>query len=103
MRVEKAEILKLAKLARLEFTDAEIDKLGDSLGNLVGMLDSLKQLKLDDVEPMTAVDSSPRPLRPDVEQPMLSKERPWRTHPKSTSNTSRSRKSSGAKSAWNKA
>jgi aspartyl-tRNA(Asn)/glutamyl-tRNA(Gln) amidotransferase subunit C len=75
MRVEKAEILKLAKLARLEFSDAEIEKLGDSLGDLVGMLDTLKQLKLDNVEPMTAVDSSPRPLRPDVEQPMLPKEK----------------------------
>ena len=75
MRVEKAEILKLAKLARLEFTDPEIEKLGDSLGDLVGMLDTLKQLKLDNVEPMTAVDSSPRPLRPDVELPMLPKEK----------------------------
>jgi aspartyl-tRNA(Asn)/glutamyl-tRNA(Gln) amidotransferase subunit C len=75
MRVEKQEIEKLAKLARLEFSDAEIEKLGDSLGKLVGMLDAMKQLKLDNVEPMTAVDSSPRPLRADVEQPMLPKEK----------------------------
>ena len=61
MRVEKEEILKLAKLARLEFTDEEIARMGDSLGQLVEYLDMLKQLKLDNVEPMTAVDSSPRP------------------------------------------
>jgi len=75
MRVEKDDILNLAKLARLEFSDAEIETLGDSLGKLVGMLDSMKQLKLDDVEPMTAVDPSPRPLRPDVEHVMLPKEK----------------------------
>lgn len=81
MRVEKEEILKLAKLARLEFTDEEIDRMGDSLGQLVEYLDMLKQLKLDDVEPMTAVDSTPHPLRPDVPGPMLSKEQALRNAP----------------------
>jgi aspartyl-tRNA(Asn)/glutamyl-tRNA(Gln) amidotransferase subunit C len=75
MHVEKQEILKLAKLARLEFTDAEIDKLGDSLGDLIEYLDMLKQLKLDDVEPMTAVDNAPRTLRPDAEGKMLPKDK----------------------------
>lgn len=73
MRVEKHEIEKLAKLARLEISPEEIEKLQGSLGDLVGYVDQLKQMKLDDVEPMTAVDDSPRPLRPDVEQPMLPK------------------------------
>jgi aspartyl-tRNA(Asn)/glutamyl-tRNA(Gln) amidotransferase subunit C len=81
VRVEKQEILKLAKLARLEFTEEELGKMGDSLGQLVEYLDVLKQLQLDDVEPMTAVDSAPRPLRPDVEKPMLSKEEALRNAP----------------------
>ena len=81
MRVEKEEVLKLAKLARLEFTEEEITKMGDSLGQLVEYLDMLKQLNLKDVEPMTAVDSAPRPLRPDVEAPMLSKEQALRNAP----------------------
>ncbi len=75
MRVEKQEIEKLAKLARLEVTPEEIEKLQASLGDLVGYLDQLKALKLDDVEPMTAVDDTPRPLRADAEQPMLPKEK----------------------------
>ncbi|HAO98577.1 MAG TPA: Asp-tRNA(Asn)/Glu-tRNA(Gln) amidotransferase GatCAB subunit C [Fibrobacteres bacterium] len=81
MRVEKEEILKLAKLARLEFTDEEIARMGDSLGQLVEYLDMLKQLKLDNVEPMTAVDSSPRPLRPDEQAAMLPKELALRNAP----------------------
>lgn len=75
MRVEKHEIEKLAKLARLEVTPEEMEKLQGSLGDLLGYIDQLKQMKLDDVEPMTAVDDSPRPLRADVEQPMLPKEK----------------------------
>ena len=81
MRVEKEEILKLAKLARREFTEEEIANMGDSLGQLVEYLDILKQLKLDDMEPMTAVDSAPRPLRPDVQGKMLSKEQALRNAP----------------------
>lgn len=75
MHVEKQEILKLAKLARLEFTDAEIENLADSLGSLVEYLDKLKALNLDDVEPMTAVDDAPRALRPDVLGGMLPKDK----------------------------
>ena len=75
MRVEKQEIEKLAKLARLDFTPEEVETLQDSLGKLVGYLDQLGKLKLDDVEPMTAVDDAPRPLRPDVQADMLPKEK----------------------------
>jgi len=75
MRVEKHEIEKLAKLARLDVTPEEIEKLGGSLGSLIEYLDTLGQLDLTTVEPMTAVDDSPRPLRADVEQPMLPKEK----------------------------
>jgi len=81
MRVQKEEILKMAKLARLEITDDEVVRMQGSLGELLEYLDVLKQLDLKDVEPMTAVDSAPRPLRPDVEKPMLSKEQALRNAP----------------------
>ena len=81
MRINRDELLKMAKLARLEFTDAELEKMGDSLGTLVDYLDMLKGLKLDGVEPMTSVDSTARPLRPDVEQAMLPKELALRNAP----------------------
>jgi aspartyl-tRNA(Asn)/glutamyl-tRNA(Gln) amidotransferase subunit C len=73
MRVEKQEIEKLAKLARLEFSPEDLEKLQGSLGSLVEYLDTLKQIDLTGVEPMTAVDDSPRPLRPDVLGEMLPK------------------------------
>lgn len=75
MRVEKQEIEKLARLARLEFSPQEIEALQGSLGDLVGYLDMLKQIDLEGVEPMTAVDDAPRPLRTDVEAAMLPKEK----------------------------
>lgn len=74
MRVEKHEIEKLAKLARLDVTAEEVEKLQGSLGSLIEYLDTLGQLDLEKVEPMTAVDDSPRPLRPDQEAAMLPKE-----------------------------
>ena len=81
MRVEKEEMLKLARLARLEFSETELEKMRESLGGLVEYIDMLKQLDLRGMEPMTAVDSSPRPLRPDREGPMLSKEAALRNAP----------------------
>lgn len=75
MRVDKQEIEKLAKLARLDVPAADIESLQGSLSSLVEYLDTLKQINLDDVEPMTAVDDSARPLRPDVEQGMLPKDK----------------------------
>jgi aspartyl-tRNA(Asn)/glutamyl-tRNA(Gln) amidotransferase subunit C len=75
MRVEKQEIEKLAKLARLEFSPEDLEKLQGSLGSLVEYLDTLKQINLDGVEPMTAVDDAPRPLRPDVLGAMLPKDK----------------------------
>ncbi len=81
MRVEKDEILKMAKLSRLEFSAEELERMRGSLEQLLGYLDVLKQLKLENVEPMMAVDEAPRPLRPDVEQPMLSKAAALRNAP----------------------
>ncbi len=81
MRVEKKEIEKLATLARLDVPAEDIEKLQASLSSLVEYLDTLKQINLDDVEPMTAVDDSARPLRPDVEQEMLPKEKALQNAP----------------------
>ena len=81
MRVEREELLKMAKLARLEITEEEIGRMQESLGNLLAYLDQLRQLKVDGVEPMTSMDSAPRPLREDSVRPMLSKEQALRNAP----------------------
>jgi aspartyl-tRNA(Asn)/glutamyl-tRNA(Gln) amidotransferase subunit C len=73
MQVDREKVLKMAKLSRLEITEAELEKMAGSLSQLVAYMDQLKGLDLKDVEPMLAVDTSARPLRPDEPVPGLDK------------------------------
>ena len=71
----------MAKLARLEFSPEELDGMAGSLNQLVEYMDQLKKLDLKNVEPMMAVDTSPRPLREDEVKPGLDKEHAFRNAP----------------------
>lgn len=81
MEVNREQVLRMAKLSRLELSDAEVVKMTGSLNQLVEYMAILKKIDLKDVEPMLAVDTSPRPLRPDVNEPGLSKEQAFRNAP----------------------
>lgn len=81
MQVDRETVLRMAKLARLEITEAELEKMAGSLSQLVSYMDQLKGLDLRDVEPMLAVDTSARPLRADEPVPGLGKEEVFRNAP----------------------
>lgn len=81
MSVDREIVLRMAKLSRLEITEAELEKMAGSLSQLVAYMDQLKGLDLKEVEPMLAVDTSARPLRPDEVVPGLSKEDAFRNAP----------------------
>jgi aspartyl-tRNA(Asn)/glutamyl-tRNA(Gln) amidotransferase subunit C len=81
MQVSREQVLRMAKLSRLELTEEEIGKMAGSLSQLVSYMDQLKGLDLKDVEPMLAVDTSARALRPDEVQPGLDKEAAFRNAP----------------------
>lgn len=81
MEVNREQVLKMAKLSRLELSDSEVEKMTGSLDKLVGYMAILKQIDLKDVEPMLAVDTSARPLRPDETQPNLPKEKTFGNAP----------------------
>ena len=81
MEVNKEQVLRMAKLSRLELNEAEVDKMAASLNKLVDYMTILKKIDLKDVEPMLAVDTSPRPLRPDENIPSLSKEKAFQNAP----------------------
>lgn len=81
MQVDRDTVLRMAKLSRLEITDAEVEKMAGSMSQLVTYLDQLKGLDLKDVEPMLSVDTSARPLRPDEPTPSLAKEDAFRNAP----------------------
>lgn len=70
----RADVAHLAGLARIQLSDAELDKMVGELGIILESVAQVQRAPIDDVEPM----SHPMPLvnitRPDVVRPSLSPE-----------------------------
>jgi aspartyl-tRNA(Asn)/glutamyl-tRNA(Gln) amidotransferase subunit C len=81
MEVNRDQVLRMAKLSRLELTEADVEKMTKSMDQLVEYMKILKEIDLRDVEPMLAVDTSSRPMREDVNIPSLTKEQAFRNAP----------------------
>ncbi len=81
MEVNRDQVLRMAKLSRLELTEADVEKMTVSMNQLVEYMKVLKEINLSEVEPMLAVDTSPRPMREDVLVPGLTKEQAFRNAP----------------------
>lgn len=64
--LEREEVLKLAKLSRLEVAEEDIESVKAHLDKMLNHLEALKVLNLSDVEPMTAVENGATILREDV-------------------------------------
>ena len=56
----------VAKLARLELTDAERDKMAVELSNILEHIEAIQKLDLEGVEPTSHVVDVVNALRPDV-------------------------------------
>ena len=81
MEVNAEQVLRMAKLSRLELSAAEVEKMTISMNQLVDRIHVLKELDLSKVEPMLAVDTTPRPMREDVLIPSLTKEQAFQNAP----------------------
>ena len=81
MEVNRDQVLRMAKLSRLELTDEEVEKMTGSMNQLVEYMTILKEIDLTGVEPMLAVDTSSRPMREDVLVPSLTKEQAFANAP----------------------
>ena len=80
--LENKDILKLAKLSRLELSDADVESMKGHLQNMLSHLDELRSLDLANVEPMTSVDEPATALRPDVVGECLPTELAFRNAPR---------------------
>lgn len=65
MNLSKDEIQHIAKLARLELTDAELEKYGGQLSAVLNYIDQLKEVDVKDVEPTAQVTGLENVLRED--------------------------------------
>ena len=66
MNLSKDEIQHIAKLARLELTDEELEKYGGQLSAVLNYIDQLKEVDVKGVEPTAQVTGLENVLREDA-------------------------------------
>ena len=66
MSVDHATVKKIASLARLAISDAEVEALAPELNKILGFVEQLGEVNVSGVEPMTAVIPNKLRLREDV-------------------------------------
>ncbi len=55
MSLDKKDVEKVARLARLEITDEEAEKYGAQLSNIINFVEQLSEVDTDNVEPLASV------------------------------------------------
>lgn len=72
--IEREQVLHVAKLARLRLHDAEVERMAGELSGILGHVDRISELDLDDVEPTAHVVQLENVLRPDEPRPSWPRE-----------------------------
>ena len=69
--IDREQVLHVARLARLELSDAEVDRAAVDLNKVLDHIESISELDLDGVEPTSHVVDVDSALRPDEVRPSL--------------------------------
>ena len=72
--IDREQVLHVARLARLELSDDEVATMAGELSAILGHIEKIGELDLDDVAPTTHVVDVPNALREDVPRPSLPRE-----------------------------
>lgn len=70
-RIDAEQVRKVAKLARLELTDAEVAEFTDQLGAILEYVEKMNELDTADIEPLAHCLPISNVLREDRIQPSL--------------------------------
>ena len=65
MSLDKATVARIARLARIEVADAELEPLAGELSHILGWIEQLNEVDTSDVAPMTSVAAMRLAWRPD--------------------------------------
>jgi aspartyl-tRNA(Asn)/glutamyl-tRNA(Gln) amidotransferase subunit C len=84
MAITRETVLHVAKLARLELSGDEIDRMQKDLGNILEYVTALSELDTASVAETTQVAVHGTPLRVDVTEPSLANELALREAPRSS-------------------
>ncbi|MFZ0038622.1 MAG: Asp-tRNA(Asn)/Glu-tRNA(Gln) amidotransferase subunit GatC [Candidatus Acidiferrales bacterium] len=74
MKISREEVLRVAELAHLELSEADVETYRGQLDSILEYVDKLNEVDLSGIEPMAQVlfssgDANPSALREDVERP----------------------------------
>ena len=73
--IDRDQVLHVARLARLELTEAELEKIADELSGILDHVERMNELDLDGVEPTTHVVQLENVLRADTPRPSWPREK----------------------------
>ncbi len=71
MKLSREEVLHIARLARVGLTEAEVDRMGEQLSNILENFETLKQVNTDGVPPTAQSIALQNVLRSDEIKPSL--------------------------------
>jgi aspartyl-tRNA(Asn)/glutamyl-tRNA(Gln) amidotransferase subunit C len=69
--IDREQVLHVARLARLELSEEEIERISSELSGILEHVDRISALHLDDVAPTSHVVALENVLRPDEPDPSL--------------------------------
>ena len=72
--IDRAQVLHVANLARLDLGDDEVERMSAELTKILEHVEKISELDLDGVPPTTHVVDVPNALRPDEPRPCLPRE-----------------------------
>jgi aspartyl-tRNA(Asn)/glutamyl-tRNA(Gln) amidotransferase subunit C len=72
--IDREQVLHVARLARLRLSDAEVEAMTGELSSVLGHIEKIGELDLDDVTPTSHVVALENVLRPDEPRPSLDRE-----------------------------
>lgn len=79
--IDRDQVLHVAKLARLELTDAEVDQMASELSGILDHVDRISELDLAGVEPTSHVVELENVFRADKPTPSLDRDAALRNAP----------------------
>jgi aspartyl-tRNA(Asn)/glutamyl-tRNA(Gln) amidotransferase subunit C len=72
--INREQVLHVARLARLQLTDEEVEKMASELSGILEHVEHINELDLENVEPTSHVVAVDNVLRPDEPRPSWSRE-----------------------------
>ncbi|HEU4656424.1 MAG TPA: Asp-tRNA(Asn)/Glu-tRNA(Gln) amidotransferase subunit GatC [Capillimicrobium sp.] len=72
--IDREQVLHVARLARLQLTDDEVERMAGELSSILGHIERISELDLEGVEPTSHVVEVANALRPDEPRPSWDRE-----------------------------